>query len=57
MSRRTRTTTCTTGCAVRAGVRTVTNALNQVTTFNTYNAFGQPLTGYRQTQDPDNVHL
>jgi RHS repeat-associated protein len=35
--------TCTTG-AECGQVRTVTNAAGQVTTFNTYNAYGQPLT-------------
>jgi RHS repeat-associated protein len=35
--------TCTTGNAC-GNVQTVTNALNQTTTYNTYNAYGQPLT-------------
>jgi RHS repeat-associated protein len=42
--------TCTTGTQC-GQVETMTNALSQVTTFNTYNAYGQPLT----MTDPNNV--
>lgn len=41
---------CTTGGAC-GQVDTVTNGLNQVTTFNTYNAYGEPLT----VTDPNGV--
>jgi RHS repeat-associated protein len=42
--------TCTTG-AKCGQVHTVTNALTQVTTYNTYNAYGEPLT----ITDPNSV--
>jgi RHS repeat-associated protein len=42
--------TCTTGYQC-GQIETITNALNQVTTFNTYNAYGQPLT----ITDPNGV--
>lgn len=42
--------TCTTGSQC-GQIQTVTNAVGQVTTFNTYNAYGQPLT----ITDPNGV--
>jgi RHS repeat-associated protein len=42
--------TCTTGSQC-GQINTITNALGQVTTFNTYNAYGQPLT----ITDPNGV--
>ena len=42
--------TCTTGGQC-GQINTITNALGQVTTFNTYNAYGQPLT----VTDPNGV--